>query len=214
MNRFFYSIFGCSFLFLFGVGGVIGFFTEKEPALFFIGLIFIVLSIILIKLSSPKITVNESPQIPLSPLNKRPLDNEVSYFDGGLLSFIGWKILGFLITILTLGICYPLALCMSYGWETNHTVINGKRLQFTGKAGDLFLHWLLWLFLTIITLGIYSFWLFISLKKWIVKNTIMTGTIGNTSTYEAPTEQKVCKKCGRKIDSDYTSCPHCGAFYE
>jgi uncharacterized membrane protein YjgN (DUF898 family) len=51
--------------------------------------------------------------------------NEIrkSYFDGGLLSLIGWQILGFLITMFTLGICYPWALCMVYGWKINHTVI-------------------------------------------------------------------------------------------
>jgi hypothetical protein len=99
-----------------------------------------------------------------------------SYFDGGLFSLIGWKILGFLITLFTLGICYPWALCMSYGWEMNHTVIEGKRLKFHGKAASLFGHWLLWIFLTIITLGIYFFWLNIALKKWVVKNTTFEET--------------------------------------
>lgn len=40
-----------------------------------------------------------------------------SYFDGGLLSYIGWIILGSLITSCTFGICYPWALCMIYGWK-------------------------------------------------------------------------------------------------
>ncbi|NCB02227.1 MAG: DUF898 family protein [Spirochaetia bacterium] len=94
-----------------------------------------------------------------------------SYFDGGLLSLIGWNILGFLIIILTAGICYPWALCMVYGWETNHTVIEGRRLQFSGSAIGLFGNWIKWLLLTIITIGIYAFWLNIALKKWKVKNT-------------------------------------------
>lgn len=94
-----------------------------------------------------------------------------SYFDGGLFQFIGWKILGALISILTLGICYPWAFCMIYNWEAKHTVINGKRLAFDGKAIQLFGNWIKWLFLCIITLGIYSFWLFIALKKWKTKHT-------------------------------------------
>ena len=94
-----------------------------------------------------------------------------SKFDGGLLSFIGWNILGTVITTITLGICYPWALCMVYGWKINHTVINGKRLKFTGTAIGLFGLWIKWLLLLIITLGIYGFWLFISLEKWKVKNT-------------------------------------------
>lgn len=97
--------------------------------------------------------------------------NNESYFDGGLLQLIGWKILGFLITSLTLGICFPWAYCMVYGWEAKHTVINGKRLQFDGTAIQLFGNWIKWLFLCIITLGIYGFWLNISLKKWKVKHT-------------------------------------------
>ncbi len=94
-----------------------------------------------------------------------------SYFDGGLAQLIGWKILGGLITIFTLGICYPWALCMIYDWETKHTVIDGRRLAFDGKAVQLFGNWIKWVLLTIITFGIYSFWLGIALEKWKVKHT-------------------------------------------
>ncbi len=95
-----------------------------------------------------------------------------SYFDGGLLSYIGWVILGALITFFTLGICYPWALCMIYGWKINHTVINGKRLKFTGSAIGLFGNWVKWFLLTIITLGIYSFWIFIKLEQWKTEHTM------------------------------------------
>ena len=40
-----------------------------------------------------------------------------SYFDGGLLQLVGWSILGALITGVTLGICYPWALCMVFRWK-------------------------------------------------------------------------------------------------
>jgi len=96
---------------------------------------------------------------------------EESYFDGGLLQLIGWKLLGFLITFFTLGICYPWAGCLVYSWEAKHTVINGKRLQFTGTAIGLFGNWIKWLLLTFVTCGIYSFWLAIALKKWKIKHT-------------------------------------------
>lgn len=96
---------------------------------------------------------------------------EESYFDGGLLQLIGWKLLGALITICTFGICYPWAFCMIYSWEAKHTVINGKRLQFNGSAVGLLGNWIKWLLLTFITCGIYSFWLVIALKKWKVKHT-------------------------------------------
>lgn len=96
---------------------------------------------------------------------------EESYFDGGLLQLIGWSMLGFLITVLSIGILYPWALVMVYGWRINHTVINGKRLKFSGTAMGLFGNWIKWLLLMIITLGIYSFWVGIALEKWRVKNT-------------------------------------------
>lgn len=94
-----------------------------------------------------------------------------SYFDGGLLQLIGWYLLGALITAITLGICFPWAICMIYNWEIKHTVIEGKRLGFDGTAVGLFSHWILWLLLTIVTLGIYGFWVNIALKKWKVKHT-------------------------------------------
>ena len=96
---------------------------------------------------------------------------EESYFDGGLFQLLGWKILGFIVTVITLGICFPWAFCMEYDWEIKHTVINGKRLYFDGTALQLFGNWIKWLLLSIITLGIYGFWVQISLKKWKTKHT-------------------------------------------
>ncbi|NLM76809.1 MAG: DUF898 domain-containing protein, partial [Ruminococcaceae bacterium] len=55
--------------------------------------------------------------------------------------------------------------------EAKHTVINGRRLAFDGTAFQLFGSWIKWLLLSFITLGIYTFWLGIKLKKWKVKHT-------------------------------------------
>jgi uncharacterized membrane protein YjgN (DUF898 family) len=104
-----------------------------------------------------------------------------SYFDGGLLNLIGVALLGFIITTITFGICYPWALCMVYGWRINHTVIEGRRLRFNGTAISLFGQWIKWLFLSIITLGIYSFWLGIALEKWKVKNTSFADNYADNS---------------------------------
>ena len=60
---------------------------------------------------------------------------------------------------------------MVYRWEAKHTVINGKRLVFDGKAIQLWDKWLLWLLLTLITLGIYGLWVGIKVKKWKIKHT-------------------------------------------
>jgi uncharacterized membrane protein YjgN (DUF898 family) len=98
-----------------------------------------------------------------------------SFFDGRLLDYVWQWFVGSLLTIFTLGLAYPWALCYLYSWEINHTVINGQRLKFLGKPLSLFGLWIKWFFLCIITLGIYSFWLFISLKKWKTANTVVVG---------------------------------------
>lgn len=95
-----------------------------------------------------------------------------SYFDGGLFQLIGWRILGFIVTAFTLGICFPWAYCMIYRWEAKHTVICGHRLRFDGTALQLFGNWIKWLLLTIVTIGIYGFWVGIKLKKWQTKHTL------------------------------------------
>jgi len=101
----------------------------------------------------------------------QPGQKQESYFDGGLLQLIGWSLLGALVTMLTLGICYPWAVCMTYGWKINHTVIEGRRLKFNGKAAGLFGTWIKCFLLSIITIGIYALWVPIVLEKWKVKHT-------------------------------------------
>ena len=94
-----------------------------------------------------------------------------SYFDGNLFQLIGWRIVGALITVLTLGICLPFATVLVERWTAKHTVIDGKRLVFDGKGIQLWGHWLLWMLLTIITIGIFGFFVAIRMKKWVVKHT-------------------------------------------
>ena len=97
--------------------------------------------------------------------------NNESYFDGGLFQLICYKLLGFLITVFTLGICAPWAIVIVCRWEAKHTVIDGSRLYFDGTAIQLFGNWIKWLILTVITFGIYGFWVIIAMKKWEVKHT-------------------------------------------
>mgnify|MGYP003407805530 FL=1 len=88
-----------------------------------------------------------------------------SYFDGGLLELILLVILGSVITIVTLGICAPWAICLIYKWEVEHTVVEGRRLKFTGTALGLFGSWIKLLLLIIVPLGIYPFWTIIFMIK-------------------------------------------------
>ena len=95
----------------------------------------------------------------------------VSSFDGGVWNFITEALWAFFIASFTFGLLYPWALTMMYSWQARHTVIQGKRLAFNGKAMSLFWNMVKWILLSIVTLGIYSFWAMIELEKWRVENT-------------------------------------------
>ena len=92
-------------------------------------------------------------------------------FDGGAATYFGTAILSWLITVFTLGIGYPWALCLFHRWKTKHTYVQGKQLVFTGGGFPLIGLWIKWMVFLIITLGIYSFWLIPSLNQWIVEHT-------------------------------------------
>lgn len=92
-------------------------------------------------------------------------------FDGGAASYLWVGICSAFITIITAGIAYPWAVTMQQRWKTNHTLINGRRLQFNGTGLSLLGNWIIWLLLSMITLGIYLLWVGPKLQKWIVENT-------------------------------------------
>ena len=94
-----------------------------------------------------------------------------SKFTGGLLGLICVNLLQWLLTFVTFGLAYPWAVCMKESWVANHTVLDGHQVYFDGTGGQLFGNYLKWFLLTILTLGIYGFWLHINMKKWIVKHT-------------------------------------------
>jgi uncharacterized membrane protein YjgN (DUF898 family) len=87
-------------------------------------------------------------------------------FDGGAATYLGTGLLGFLITVCTLGICYPFALVLVQRWRAKHSYIDGQRLIFTGSAIGLFGSWIKWFFLCIITVGIYGFWVGPRIARW------------------------------------------------
>lgn len=91
-------------------------------------------------------------------------------FDGGAASYFGVGIGAFLLTVCTLGFATPWAICMTYRWKAQHTLINGQRVRFSGTGAGLFGHWVKWWLLTLITFGIYSFWVQPRLTKWIVEH--------------------------------------------
>ena len=100
-------------------------------------------------------------------------NKENTYFDGKMIQWLGWTLLGCLITVVTLGICFPLAYGWKVKWRTKHTVVNGYRHQFDGKPGSLIGRWILWELLTIVTIGIFGLWIPTKLQKWAIARTVL-----------------------------------------
>ena len=87
-------------------------------------------------------------------------------FDGGAATYVGTALLGLLITMVSLGLCYPFAVVLRERWRAKHALIDGKRLVFTGSAWGLFGRWLLWFLLSLVTLGIYLLWVGPRIQQW------------------------------------------------
>lgn len=97
---------------------------------------------------------------------------KIMEFNGGAADFLGTQILAWLVTAFTLGICYPYALVLQERWRAKHTMLHGRPLHFKGTGIGLFGLWIKWLFLIVITLGIYSFWVAPRITRWKIENTV------------------------------------------
>lgn len=93
-------------------------------------------------------------------------------FDGGAATFLGIWILCILVTVCTLGLCFPFAVVLKERWRAQHTMIEGRRLVFTGSAVGLFFRWLVWELLIVVTLGVYSLWVVPRMTRWRVENLV------------------------------------------
>lgn len=107
-----------------------------------------------------------------------------SYFDGGYLAYIGYNIAVSFVTGITFGIAHPWMKCWYQKWLASHTVINGKRMTFDGKGGDLFVKYIIWLLLCYLTCGIYGLWMNVALKKWLSERTHFEGEPDNNSFFD------------------------------
>ncbi|MDE5860820.1 MAG: DUF898 domain-containing protein, partial [Ruminococcus sp.] len=72
---------------------------------------------------------------------------------------------------ITFGIATPWALCIMWNFIVSHVIVDGKRLYFDGNGAQLFGNWIKWFILTIITFGIYGFWVAPKLFDWVAKHT-------------------------------------------
>ena len=94
-----------------------------------------------------------------------------SYFDGGVLGFIGTNILALLVMFIPF-VGFAWSTIIKLNWEKSHTVIDSRRLVFKGTIGNFFLKYLLWGFLTAITFGIFGLFVPVKSLKLEAENTI------------------------------------------
>ena len=112
-----------------------------------------------------------------------------SKFTGRLIGLIGINIATAFIVTITLGLGTPAAICMSKRWYAKHTIIDGQQLVFDGKGGQLFGKFIVWYLLTIVTLGIYSFWLPIKMEQWVASHTHLKAAPVQAAPVQAAPEQ-------------------------
>ena len=99
-----------------------------------------------------------------------------SKFTGGAFAYFGVLFVQGFVTAITLGLAYPAMRCWGLRWIKSHTYIDGEQMSFTGTGGDLFLKYIKWLLLTVITFGIYGIVLAKELQVWETKNTHIVGS--------------------------------------
>lgn len=85
------------------------------------------------------------------------------------------RMMALLISALVVEICYPFALVRRERLKAKHSYVGGRQLVFTGSAWVLFGHWMKWLLLTVVTLGVYALWVGPRIQKWKYENTALAG---------------------------------------
>lgn len=93
-----------------------------------------------------------------------------STWTGGVLETLVAGIVFDLIIIFTCGIGTPWAITYMIKFIIDRVVIDGKKVTFDGTGMQLLGNWIKWYFLTIITCGIYSFWVTPRLYRWVASH--------------------------------------------
>ena len=96
-----------------------------------------------------------------------------SQFTGTLFGVLVIHIGCFVVTLLSLGLTVPWALCFRHEWVAKHTIIDGRRLKFVGDGATLFTKFIIWYLLCIVTFGVYWFWTAINVNRWLAENTFL-----------------------------------------
>ena len=89
-----------------------------------------------------------------------------SAFCGVTMDYIRVVILQTILLIVTLGLAMPWVICMWGKWFFDNMVIDGKQVVFEGRGKKLFWYYLGWCILSIITLGVWGYWMAVRILKW------------------------------------------------
>ena len=103
-----------------------------------------------------------------------------SKFTGGAFSLFFHRLAVLLVSVCTLFIAYPFMHCWFEKWRCQHTYVDHRQLTFDGHGAQLIGKAIVWGLLTIITVGIYSFWLSVKMKKWTVSHTHFQEPMGDS----------------------------------
>jgi uncharacterized membrane protein YjgN (DUF898 family) len=99
-------------------------------------------------------------------------------YDGSGGEYFGEIIIGFLLTLITVGFYSFLGFYQArlIKYDIQHTILpGGKRLQFRANGIDFFGQYLLIGFLTGITCGIYFFWGYARMRRFIIEHSSIDG---------------------------------------
>ena len=89
-----------------------------------------------------------------------------SFFEEKGIKLFWLNVLWNFLNIISVGLLIPFTMCMKLRYINRYTVINKKKLMFTGAGINLLGRYILWIVLTIITFGIYGLWLPVNILKW------------------------------------------------
>ncbi len=116
---------------------------------------------------APLVPAQRTPRLAKAGHARSRTDLPFVYEGGGR---VGLSIKVFLLNFLTLGFGYPWAIVMKERHKASRTFVEGRRLVFIGTGGSLIGNWIKWWFLTLITFGIYGFWVRGKLEKSTIEN--------------------------------------------
>ena len=110
-------------------------------------------------------------------------------FEGTGGELFGQLFVGVVLTVITFGIYSPWMLCdlHRFFYDNTHIYVGDDEalsIAFVGTGGELFVMFLIGYVLSILTLGIYSFWFHVNLLKFFQGNTELNSAAGNTYRME------------------------------